>query len=84
MGWPSAPPRPRCSGRGSDALAFAWVPALGVLWAAGWAITTAFGVDVESQYTVFGSSGALFVTAATVVLPVLLARHADRTATRAS
>jgi hypothetical protein len=65
-------------------LAYAWVPALGLLWAAGWAITTAFGIDVESQYTVFGSSGALFVTAATVVLPVLLANRADRAATSAS
>ena len=58
-------------------LAYAWIPTLGALWAAGWAITTAIGVDVESQYTVFGSSGALFVTAATAVLPVLLANRAD-------
>jgi hypothetical protein len=56
-------------------VAFLWVPALGALWAIGWAVTTGFGVDVESQYTVFGSSGALVVTAATVVLPVLLARR---------
>ena len=65
-------------------LAFAWVPALGALWALGWAITTAIGIDVESQYTVFGSSGALFVTAATAVLPVLLANRADRAAASAS
>ena len=65
-------------------VAYAWVPALGVLWAAGWAITTAFGVDVKSQYTVFGSSGALFVTAATAVLPVLLANRSERAATSAS
>jgi hypothetical protein len=54
-------------------LAFAWVPALSVLWALGWTITTSIGVDVESQYTVFGSSGALTVTLLTVGLPVLLA-----------
>jgi hypothetical protein len=52
--------------------ALAWIPMLGVLWALGWAITTAAGIDVESQYTVFGSSGALFVTAATVALPIML------------
>ena len=43
----------------------------------GWAITTAIGVDVESQYTVFGSSGAFVVTAATAALPVA-ARHRAR------
>jgi hypothetical protein len=56
-------------------LAFAWVPTLSALWALGWAITTAAGIDVESQYTVFGSSGALFVTAATVALPLVLANR---------
>lgn len=64
--------RPRIGG-----LAFAWVPTLSVLWALGWTITTAIGVDVESQYTVFGSSGALTVTAATVVLPLALARRSE-------
>jgi hypothetical protein len=57
---------------------FAWVPTLSALWALGWAVTTAIGVDVESQYTVFGSSGALVVTAATAVLPVFLATRAAR------
>jgi hypothetical protein len=61
-------------------LAFAWAPALGAIWALGWAVTTAIGVDVEAQYTVFGSSGALVVTAATVVLPVLLAARSTATA----
>jgi hypothetical protein len=60
-------------------LALAWPPALAALWALGWAVTTAAGIDVDEQFTVFGSSGALVVTAATVVLPVLLAgRRADR------
>ncbi len=57
---------------------YLWAPALSALWALGWAITTSIGVDVETQYAVFGSSGALVVTAATVVLPVLLANRAPR------
>jgi hypothetical protein len=61
-------------------LAFVWVPTLSALWALGWAVTTAIGVDVESQYTVFGSSGALVVTAATAVLPVFLATRSTRSA----
>jgi hypothetical protein len=61
-------------------LAFAWVPALTALWALGWAITTAAGIDVESQYTVFGSSGALFVTVATVGLPLVLAKRSTTSA----
>jgi hypothetical protein len=55
-------------------LAFAWAPIVSALWATGWAITTAAGVDVESQYTVFGSSGALVVTACTTALPLVLNR----------
>jgi hypothetical protein len=53
-----------------------WAPALGGAWALGWAITASIGVDVETQYTVFGSSGALAVTALTVVLPLRLAGRA--------
>ena len=59
-------------------VAYLWAPALSALWALGWAITTSIGVDVETQYAVFGSSGALVVTAATAVLPVLLATRAPR------
>ncbi|MDX6649444.1 MAG: hypothetical protein QOJ97_1395 [Solirubrobacteraceae bacterium] len=54
-------------------VAYLWAPALSALWALGWAITTGIGIDVDRQWTVFGSSGALVVTAATAVLPVLLA-----------
>jgi hypothetical protein len=61
-------------------VAYLWAPALSALWALGWAITTSIGVDVETQYAVFGSSGALVVTAATAVLPVLLANRAPRSA----
>jgi hypothetical protein len=53
-------------------LAWAWPPALGALWAAGWVVTTWYGVDVDKQFMIFGASGALVVTAATTVLPVLL------------
>ncbi len=61
-------------------VAYLWAPALSALWALGWAITTSIGVDVETQYAVFGSSGALVVTAATAALPVLLATRAPRSA----
>ena len=50
-------------------LALAWPPALAAIWALGWAVTTAVGVQVDEQFTVFGSSGALVVTALTAVLP---------------
>ena len=58
-------------------LTFVWPPGLAAIWALGWTITTAIGVDVESQYTVFGSSGALVVTLLTAALPVLLALRAE-------
>ena len=60
--------------------AYLWAPALSALWALGWAITTSIGIDVDARWAVFGSSGALFVTAATAVLPVLLATRAPRSA----
>lgn len=53
-------------------LRYLWAPALSALWALGWAITSSIGVDVETQYTVFGSSGAAVVTIATAALPVAL------------
>jgi hypothetical protein len=60
--------------------AYLWAPALSALWALGWAISTSIGVDVETQWTVFGASGALVVTAATAALPALLATGALRSA----
>lgn len=59
-------------------VAAAWPLYLAALWALGWTITSSAGIDVESQYTVFGSSGAIVVTAATSVLPVLLRRRRVR------
>ena len=55
-----------------------WAPALGALWALGWVVSTAIGVDVDRQWTVFGASGAITVTVATAVLPVLLAERGHR------
>src|SRR5262245_12055194 len=57
------------------ALAVGWPLALGLVWAAGWAITAAVGVQVDEQFTVFGSSGAIVVAAATTVLPLALDRQ---------
>jgi hypothetical protein len=57
----------------------AWPAALAVFWALGWAVTYAAGIDVEAQYTVFGSSGAIVVTALTSILPIELARRQQGT-----
>jgi hypothetical protein len=52
-----------------------------MIWAIGWAVTTSIGVQVDEQFTVFGSAGAIVVTAITAILPVLTSRAApiDRT-----
>ncbi len=42
---------------------WAWAAAMPVLWALGWAVTTVVGVAVDHQFTVFGASGAVTVTA---------------------
>jgi hypothetical protein len=52
--------------------ALAWPAALAAIWAVGWAVTYAFGIQVDDQFTVFGSSGALVVTALTAALPLIL------------
>jgi hypothetical protein len=60
-------------------VALGWPAALTVIWAVGWAVTYAFGIQVHEQFTVFGSSGALVVTAATSALPLILtSRKASR------
>ena len=75
--WPSGSPRRSCS-----ASARAPRPRLArlltVAWAAGWAITTLIGIEVDQQFTVFGSGGALTVAALTFVLPAALNRTAAR------
>ncbi len=55
--------------------ALAWIPFLGACWALGWTITSTAGVDVERQYTVFGATGAIVVTALTCWLPLSLRRR---------
>jgi hypothetical protein len=52
--------------------ALAWPAALTIIWAVGWAVMYAFGIQVEEQFTVFGSSGAVVVTALTAALPLIL------------
>jgi hypothetical protein len=41
--------------------AWSWALAMPALWALGWIVTTSIGVDVERQYVVFGSVGAITV-----------------------
>jgi hypothetical protein len=41
-----------------------WTVLTAALWALGWSVTTAAGVDVEEQYVVFGILGSLSVAAA--------------------
>jgi hypothetical protein len=48
--------------------AWAWGLAVPALWAAGWSVSTAIGVDVERQYVVFGSAGAITVMATSGLL----------------
>ncbi len=65
-------------------LALAWPFLLAAIWALGWVVTTAIGVQVDERFTVFGSSGAIVVTALTVVLPLVINRTAMITATEES
>ena len=58
-----------------DGAAIAWPAYLGALWAMGWTLTYAVGVQVDEQFTVFGAAGAVTVTALTSVLPLALARR---------
>jgi len=56
-------------------LALAWPGWLALSWALGWTVTTLAGIQVDEQFTVFGSLGAIAVTAATVPLPLALNRN---------
>jgi hypothetical protein len=57
------------------ALVVLWPINLGVTFALGWAVTTTAGIDVDQQFTLFGSSGALLAALLTVVLPLRLNSH---------
>jgi hypothetical protein len=59
-------------------IVLAWPVLLSGLWALGWTITASAGVDVDAQYTSFGASGAIVVTAAMSILPIELARRQQR------
>ena len=59
-------------------LTFVWPVVVSGVWAAGWAVTTAAGIRVDEQFTVFGSSGAIVAAALTAVLPLALNRHPVR------
>jgi hypothetical protein len=71
-----------------DRLANAWVWAAAVplLWALGWTVTTAGGIDVDQQFAVFGAYGAITFMALSGVLldrlrattPVALAPQRDQ------
>jgi hypothetical protein len=54
------------------ALTFTWPLFLSGTFAIGWAVTTSIGIDVDQQFTIFGSSGALVATLLTAVLPLVL------------
>ena len=40
------------------ARSWVWAAAMPLLWALGWTVTTAAGIDVDRQYAVFGAFGA--------------------------
>jgi hypothetical protein len=56
------------------ARSWAWAVAMPLLWALGWAVTTAAGIGVDRQYAVFGAFGAItFMALSGVVLDRLRA-----------
>ena len=59
------------------ALALVWPLYLSGTFALGWAVTASAGIDVDQQFTIFGSSGALVATLLTVVLPLALGSRRD-------
>ena len=60
--------------RGRLPLASLWAPVVAVAWPVGWAVTWAFGIDVERGYYVFGSTGALVFAAITGLTMLLILR----------
>jgi hypothetical protein len=57
------------------AAAAAWPAYVAGVWALGWTLTTAVGVDVERHWTVFGAAGAVTAAVLTSVLPLTLERR---------
>jgi hypothetical protein len=50
------------------ARSWVWAAAMPLLWALGWTVTAAAGIDVDRQYAVFGAFGAITVMALSGVL----------------
>ena len=48
--------------------AWLWAAAMPILWALGWTVTTAGGIDVDQQFAVFGAYGAITFMALSGVL----------------
>ena len=64
--------------RGRLPLASLWAPVVAVAWPVGWAVTWAFGIDVERGYYVFGAAGALVFAAITGLAMLRMLRGRDR------
>ena len=64
--------------RGRLPLAGLWAPVVAVAWPLGWAVTWAFGIDVERGYFVFGASGALVFAAVTGLAMLFMLRGRTR------
>jgi hypothetical protein len=47
------------AGEGRRGLALPWAAAMPVLFALGWTATSAAGIGIEDQFTVFGAAGAV-------------------------
>ena len=61
--------------------AWVWAAAMPLLWALGWTVTTAGGIDVDRQYAVFGAYGAItFMALSGVLLDRLRAATPSRPA----
>jgi hypothetical protein len=54
--------------RGRVAYPWVWAAAMPLLWALGWTVTAAAGVDVDRQYAIFGAFGAITFMALSGVL----------------
>ena len=60
--------RPGLLLRDRVANAWVWAAAMPLLWALGWTVTTAIGIDVDHQFAVFGACGAITFMALSGVL----------------
>ncbi|MDN5795349.1 MAG: hypothetical protein L0H79_06305 [Intrasporangium sp.] len=62
----------------SGPIALLWPVWLAGVWAVGWSVTTAIGVEVGDRFTVFGSAGAVAAALLTCALPVLLVHRTPK------